>query len=139
MDVTAEQRKRSAKLRWRQGTINLVLAVAAAWALPRWSPNFLVLGLFSFGMLRIVQGAELRTGLVRGGWTDIPFTPPIIGCWAAAGVFLQRWVAGEPGRPPLWMAFWIGVGVVLYALGRWMQQLYYARYLRRQHERPDAH
>lgn len=129
-------RLRSAQLRWRQGTINLVLAVFAAWLLPEWDPNFLVLGLFPFGVLRLVQGTELRLGLVAGGWTDIPATPPVLGCWAAAAVYLQRFLAQPSSSGAGWFAFWLALGALLYAGGRLMQMRYYARYQSRQ-ARPD--
>lgn len=127
MDASEQVRRWSARLRFRQGLINLGLAVLAAWLLPRWNPNFLVLGLFSFGVLRLVQGVELRLGLVLGGWTDIPFTPPVIGCWAAASVFLQRLIAHPEGATAGRLFFWLTLGGLLYTLGRWMQQRYYAR------------
>ena len=127
MDEDKELRLRSARMRWRQGVRDLALAAAAAWLLRAWEPNFLVLGLFPFGLLRIVQGTELRLGLVRGGWTDIPSTPPVIGCWAAAGVYLQRLVVQHDAGNAIPMLLWVLAGVALYAAGRWLQQRYYAR------------
>lgn len=132
MDSAREVMRRSAGLRWRQGAINILLAVIFAWLLGAWEPNFLVLGLFPFGLLRIVQGVELRMGLVRGGWTDIPMTPPVIGCWAAAAIFLQQLVGRGQGRSAVPLALWVLAGILLYAVGRWLQMRYYARYLRRE-------
>ncbi|HHX38582.1 MAG TPA: hypothetical protein GX715_01340 [Armatimonadetes bacterium] len=125
-------RLRSARLRWRQGAINLVLAILAAWLLPEWDPNFIVLGLFPFGVLRLAQGIELRLGLVAGGWTDIPATPPVLGCWAAAAVTLQRLLAQRDPVDAGWFLFWLALGILLYAGGRLLQMRYYARYQRQQ-------
>ncbi|HPT98439.1 MAG TPA: hypothetical protein PLU39_11265 [Armatimonadota bacterium] len=125
-------RLRSARLRWRQGSINLALAVLAAWLFPEWDSNFIVLGLFPFGVLRLAQGIELRLGLVAGGWTDIPATPPVLGCWAAAAVTLQRLMAQRDPTDAGWFLFWLALGILLYAGGRLLQMRYYARYQRRQ-------
>lgn len=129
MNISEQVRRRSAGLRFRQGMINLVLAAVVAWLLPAWEPNFLVLGLFPFGMLRLVQGVELRLGMALGGWTDIPFTPPVIGCWAAASVYLQRLLGRHNGAATGRLFLWIVLGVLLYAMGRWLQQRYYSRRL----------
>lgn len=138
MDSAEVVRRRSSALRWRQGAINLALAVAAGLGLAHWEPNFLVLGLFPFGVLRLVQGIELRLGLALGGWTDIPFTPPVIGCWAASSVHLQRLLAGGPARDAALLAGWLALGLLLYVVGRWLQMRYYARYLARgQHSGED--
>ncbi|HOM81613.1 MAG TPA: hypothetical protein PLZ94_07510 [Armatimonadota bacterium] len=125
-------RLRSARLRWRQGSFNLALAVLAAWLFPEWDSNFIVLGLFPFGVLRLAQGIELRLGLVAGGWTDIPATPPVLGCWAAAAVTLQRLMAQRDPTDAGWFLFWLALGILLYAGGRLLQMRYYARYQRRQ-------
>ena len=132
MDASEQVRRKSSALRWRQGSINLVLAVILGRAMGPAEPNFLVLGLFTFGVLRLVQGAELRLGLlVHGGWTDIPSTPPVIGCWAAGAVYLQR-LMNHGGAGNGWrLALWVAAGVLLYAAGRWLQQRYYANYQRR--------
>lgn len=127
MDSTAVVRKRTAWQRWRQGTVDIVLALLAAWLLRHFEPNFLVLGLFPFGVLRLVQGVELSLGLARGGWTDIPMTPPVIGCWAAAAVYLQRLMVAPSLRLGAQAGAWVLLGILLYALGRWLQQRHYAR------------
>lgn len=127
MGADAQARQRVARLRFRQGAINLALAVLAAWLLRAWEPNFLVLGLFPFGLLRLAQGVELRLGAALRGWTDIPFTPPVIGCWAAAAVFLQRLMRHPVEANAGWLLLWVFIGTVLYVMGRWLQQRRYAR------------
>ncbi|MBI3944712.1 MAG: hypothetical protein HY321_02245 [Armatimonadetes bacterium] len=124
--------RRSSRLRWRQGSVNLVLAALAGWALRDWEPNFLLLGLFPFGVLRLVQGTELRLGLVLTGWTDIPFTPVVIGAWAASAVSFQRLLRAPSLEAGIRVLLWIAIGIALYAIGRWVQARYYQRYVERE-------